>query len=60
MALYRFYKNAYFRQGFQLSGTFIHDKILKERIEKLPLDIKRVIFSKIWEKIEPSQAFIIR
>jgi hypothetical protein len=47
MALYRLYKNAYFGQSFQLSGTFIQDKIFKERIENLPLDIKRIIFSKI-------------
>jgi hypothetical protein len=60
MAFYRLYKNAYFGQSFQLSGTFIQDKILKERIENLPLDIKRIIFTKIWEKIEPSRAFIVQ
>jgi len=60
MALYRLYRNAYFGQGFQLSGSFTQDRILKENIEKLPLDVKRVIFTKIWEKIEPSKAFIVQ
>jgi len=40
MALYRLYRNAYFEQGFQLSGSYIQDKNLKQRIEQLPLDIK--------------------
>jgi hypothetical protein len=60
MALYRLYKNAYFGQGFQLSGTHIKDKLLKERIEQLPLDIKRIIFSKIWKKLEPKKGFAVK
>ena len=60
MALYRLYKNAYYGQGFQLSGTYIWNKELKERIDQLPLDIKRIIFSKIWEKIEVKKGFVVR
>jgi len=47
MALYHLYNNAYFGQGFQLSGSYIQDKSLKQRIEQLPLDIKQIIFSKV-------------
>jgi len=53
MALYCLYKNAYFGQGFQLSGSYIQDKNLKQRVEQLFLDIKQIILNKIWERIEP-------
>jgi len=51
MALYRLHRNAYFGQGFQLSGNYIQNKDLKQNIEQLPLDIKRIIFSKIWKNL---------
>jgi len=47
LALYRLYKNAYFGQGFQLCGKYLQNKTLKGRIDQLPLDIRRIIFSKI-------------
>lgn len=60
MALYRLNKNAYFGQGFQLSGNYIQNKDLKKNIEQLPLDIKRIILGKIWEKLEPKKGFVVK
>jgi len=53
MALHRFYKGAYFGQGFQLTGEYIKDKELKNSIDQLPVDIKRIIFSKLWDNGVP-------
>jgi len=60
MALYCLYKNAYFGQEFQLSGSYIQDRNLKQRVEQLPLDIKQIILSKIWKRIEPKKGFAIK
>jgi hypothetical protein len=60
LALYRLYWNAYFGKGFQLTGnTNIHWE-LKERIEQLPIDIKRIVLSKIWEEGKNYKAFVAR
>lgn len=50
LALHRLYKNAYFGKGFKFIGRINRDLELKERIEQLPIDVKRIIFSKIWEE----------
>jgi len=58
-ALYRFYRGAYFGQGFQFCGKPIKDKELKNSIDQLPLDIKRIILSKVWEKGEPFKGILV-
>ena len=60
MALYRFYKNAYFGQGFHLSGKHIKDNTIKTFIDQLPLDLKRIIFSKIWENGKPYEGIVVK
>jgi len=60
MALCRLYKNAYFGQGFHLTST--HSKVegLQEQIDKLPLDVSRIIYSRIWNKGEPFKGVVIK
>jgi len=60
LALHHLYKNAYLGQRFQLSGSYIQDKNLKQKIEQLSLDIKKIIFRKIREKIESKKGFIMK
>lgn len=49
-ALYRIYKGAYYGQGFQLGGTSLHIPIgFQANFDKLPLDVKGIILSKIWD-----------
>lgn len=55
MALYRLYKNAYFGKGYKFLKEDFCTFELKGQIEKLPLDVKRIIFSKIWRKGKPYQ-----
>ena len=50
LALHRLYRNAYFGKGFQITGNNKVHQELKERIEQLPIDIKRVILSKVWKE----------
>jgi hypothetical protein len=60
LALYRLYRNAYIGKCFQLTGnTNIHWE-LKERIEQLPIDIKRIVLSKIWEEGQNYKAFVAK
>ena len=59
MALYNLSRNAYFGQGFLLNRNYIQNQDLKQKIEQPPLDIKIIIFSKIWEKLEPKKGFIV-
>lgn len=48
-ALYRVYRGAYFGQGFQFCEIFPKvDKQFRKNFDRLPLDIKRLILSKIW------------
>ena len=50
-ALYRVYRGAYFGQGFQFVDTpSVWDRGIHNHFDKLPLEIKRLIFSKIWDQ----------
>lgn len=59
-ALYRLYRGAYFGQGFHLSGNYINNFELKNSIDKLPLDIKRITFSKIWNEGKPLKGTVVK
>lgn len=59
-ALFRAYKGAYFGQGFQLTGNL--PKLSKDfqiLFDKLPLEVKGIILSKIWEEGRNYNIFII-
>lgn len=58
-ALYRLYKGAYFGQGFHLSGNYLNLE-LKTFIDKLPLDIKRIIFNQIWSEGKPWEGVVVK
>lgn len=61
LALHRLYKDAYFGQGFQLSENCTRlDTQLQNQIDKLPLDIKRIIYSKVWENGKPYNEVIVK
>lgn len=48
-ALFRVYKSAYYGQGFQFYGAHPRvDRFFKEKFETLPLDIKQIILSQVW------------
>jgi hypothetical protein len=48
-AIYRVYKGAYFRQGFQLCGRKVEkEDNFQELFDKLPLEIKGIILNKVW------------
>jgi hypothetical protein len=50
-ALYRVYRGAYYGQGFQFCGNYPKN-LLKEILDglnRLPLEVRRIILSKIWE-----------
>jgi hypothetical protein len=49
-ALYRVYRGAYYGQGFQFCGNYPkHLKELLSRLNQLPLEVRRIILSKIWD-----------
>jgi hypothetical protein len=44
----------------KIKWALIQDKSLKGLIEKLPLHKIKSYFSKIWNKIDPRQIFIVK
>jgi hypothetical protein len=49
-ALYRVYRGAYYGQGFQFCGNYPkHFKELLSHLNQLPLEVRRIILSKIWD-----------
>jgi len=51
-AVYRLYKRVYLGEGFRIIRNYPRNKDLYDQIDKLPLDIKRNIFSKLWKESE--------
>jgi hypothetical protein len=48
--LYRVYRGAYYGQGFQLSRSLLKiDKDFQRSFDKLPIELKRLILSKVWQ-----------
>lgn len=59
-ALYRAYKGAYFGQGFQLTGSLPNiSKDFQVLFDRLPLEVKGVILSKIWNEGRNYNIFIV-
>ena len=59
-ALYRVYRGVYFGQGFQICGS--HSRFylnLQSKFDQLPIDIKRIILSKIWDSGKRFNALIV-
>ena len=50
-ALYKVYRGAYYGRGFQFCGTPLHiPGTFQSSFDNLPLDIKRIILSKVWNQ----------
>lgn len=59
-ALYRVYRGAYFGQGYQICGSHSRfDLNLQSKFDQLPIDIKRIILSKIWDSGKRFNALIV-
>jgi hypothetical protein len=59
-ALYRVYRGAYYGQGFQICGNY--PKNLKDifyHLNLLPLEVRRIILSKIWDNRQQYNALWI-
>lgn len=60
MALYRLYQGAYYGKRYSLIGEPFQIKDFREQIDQLPLDVKRQIFSKIWDEGKPFKSVTIK
>ena len=49
-ALYRVHRGAYYKQGYQLSGSYSRlGSKFQEKFDQLPIELKRLILSKVWQ-----------
>ncbi len=60
-ALYRIYRGAYYGQGFQFCGTLPKiDNKFKANFDQLPLDVKQLILSKIWDEGKDFNKLVVK
>jgi hypothetical protein len=58
--LYRAYRGAYYGEGFKFCGTFPKfNSELKILFDQLPIEIKQIILSKIWNNGQEFNALIV-
>jgi hypothetical protein len=59
-ALYRVYRGAYYGQGFQFCGNYPNNlKEILPSFDLLPLEVRRIILSKIWDNGKDYGSFIV-